>query len=566
MRGPPVWIIRLRLTTGLILFGYLVMHFTNHALGLWSLEAMEAGRRWFLALWRYPPVSAVLYLALLTHISLAFWSLYGRRTLRMPAWEAAQLLVGLTIPPLLAYHVVGTRLAHGWYGLNDSYTLVLTTFWMLNPVAGMRQVVLVLMAWTHVCIGLHFWLRLRPWYPRLAPGLLVAAVVFPMLALLGFVQGGREVAERAAEPGWIQRMTTAMRVPGPAEREALARTRGFLIGAYGAALGAVLLARQGRQLSMRRFGAIRITYPGGREVIVPRGHTVLEASRFAGISHASVCGGRGRCSTCRVRVQPSSAPLPSPRPDELRVLARVEAPPDVRLACQLRPTGDVSVAPLLPARAGPAESMIPSRRLEGQERQIAILFADLRGFTSLAEHKLPYDVVFILNRYFETVGRAVKQAGGMVNQFTGDGVMALFGIEAGPVVGSRQALAAAGEIVAALGTLSRELAGELEGPFQVGIGIHAGPTVVGRMGFAESLYTTAVGDSVHVASRLEQLTKEHACRLVISADLAAYAGIELPVDTRREVTLRNRKAPLTIHVIDDVEAVAASLRRPASAP
>jgi adenylate cyclase len=188
MRGPPVWIIRLRLTTGLILFGYLVTHFTNHALGLWSLEAMEAGRRWFLALWRYPPVSAVLYLALLTHISLAFWSLYRRRTLRMPAWEAAQLLVGLTIPPLLAYHVVGTRLAHGWYGLNDSYTLVLTTFWMLNPVAGMRQAVLVLMAWTHVCIGLHFWLRLRPWYPGLAPGLLVAAVVFPMLGLLGFVQ------------------------------------------------------------------------------------------------------------------------------------------------------------------------------------------------------------------------------------------------------------------------------------------------------------------------------------------------------------------------------------------
>ena len=107
---------RLRLATGLVLFAYLVTHFANHALGLVSLDAMESGRRLVLALWRNSVGTIVLYGSLPIHLGLAFWSLYRRRSLRMPAWEAAQLIVGLLIPPLLAIHVIGTRLVHAIYG------------------------------------------------------------------------------------------------------------------------------------------------------------------------------------------------------------------------------------------------------------------------------------------------------------------------------------------------------------------------------------------------------------------------------------------------------------------
>ena len=154
-------------------------------------------------------------------------------------------------------------------------------------------------------------------------------------------------------------------------------------------------------------------------------------SRIAGIPHASVCGGRGRCSTCRVRIGgPDRAKLPPPSPEEQKVLARVGAPANVRLACQLRPPpGHYRVTPLLPASAGPVEAYRRQPQAHGGEHYVAILFADIRGFTSISEGKLPYDVVFLLNRYFRATGQAVEAAGGRLDKFIGDGVMAIFGLD-----------------------------------------------------------------------------------------------------------------------------------------
>jgi adenylate cyclase len=291
-------------------------------------------------------------------------------------------------------------------------------------------------------------------------------------------------------------------------------------------------------------------------VTVPQGLTVLEASRRAGIPHASVCGGRGRCSTCRVRIVGGLSSLPPASAAELRVLQRVGAPPNVRLACQLRPTADLSLVPVLPATAGPSEAAAQTDHRGGREHELAVLFADLRGFTWIAEQKLPYDVVFILNRYFEALGGAISRAGGIANQFTGDGVMALFGVEAGPEEGCRQALAAAGGIVAGLTVLNRQLGEELPAPLRVGIGIHVGPVIVGQMGYGPGVYLTAVGDTVHVASRLEQLTKEYGCTLVVSEQVALRAGVDPRPFPRHELTVRNRAGVLAVHVIDDVGRLA----------
>ncbi|MEX2224693.1 MAG: adenylate/guanylate cyclase domain-containing protein [Candidatus Rokuibacteriota bacterium] len=551
---------QIRLWTGLVLFTYLTTHFLNHALGLVSLEAMAGGQEWFVLVWRSLPGTIALYGSFGIHNLLALWALYRRRTLRMPAWEASQLTLGLLVPPLLVWHVVATRLAHEVAGTQTSYTLVVLALWQLDPIAGLRQVVVLVVAWIHGCLGLHFWLRLRPWYPRLARPLYSGFLLVPVLALLGFATAGQEVGRRAREPGFVQTVIREARLPSPAQRAVLGRlARAIFWGDLGA-IALVLGARAVREHIRRRQG-VRIAYPGGREVLVPAGFTILEAGRFAGIPHASVCGGRGRCSTCRVRVIRGEEHLPVATTDELRVLGRVGAPAHVRLACQVRPRRDLAVVPLVPAGAGPAEAL-PSGHRDGEELTIAVLFADLRGFTRLAERKLPYDVVFILNRYFEAVGGAITDAGGIVNQFTGDGVMALFGVDGGgPDEGSRQAVRAAAAMIARVQELSRTLADDLDTALRLGIGIHTGPTVVGRMGYAATTYLTAVGDTVHVAARLEALTKDYACELVLSEEVAVRAGLDVSDHARHELTVRNREAPLAIFVAPSAGRLAERLAR-----
>ena len=134
---------------------------------------------------------------------------------------------------------------------------------------------------------------------------------------------------------------------------------------------------------------------------------------------------------------------------------------------------------------------------------------------------------FLLNRYFEVVGDAIERAGGIANQFTGDGVMpcsACRPIRRRPAVRrwSQPLRWSTGWPGSA-----RSLSEELDAPLRLGSAIHTGPAVVGRMGRGVASYLTAVGDTVHVASRLQDLTKEYQCQLVISEQLAAHAGLEV---------------------------------------
>jgi len=553
-RGGKAWVRPVRLWCGLILFGYLITHFSNHTLGLISLKTMEAGRIWFLALWRNPIGETALFGALLVHWWLGLWLIYRRRTLRMPAWEAVQIVFGVCVPPLLAYHLVGTRVANAMYGTLDLYTRTLLGYFVTDYWGGARQTALFSLAWAHGCIGIHFWLRFRSWYPRAFPLLLTLFVLLPVVAALGVSQAGREVIALAQDPGFAKRLLAETRAPQGAQRAELQQIRDALFWGTWALLALTLAARAVRDRLTRR-SMIGIRHTDGPEVRVPLGWTVLEASRSAGIPHASVCGGRGRCSTCRIRVAGDPTLLPPASPLERRVLNRVGAPPNVRLACQLRPDRDVLVTRLVaPSISAHAVQALSAR--SGQEREIAVLFADLRGFTRIAEKKLPYDVVFILNRYFEAVGSAVAEAGGLANQYTGDGVMALFGIETEPGPACRQALMAAAAMITRVEELGRGLGQELGSPLRIGIGIHAGPVVVGEMGYGETRYLTAVGDTVNTASRLEGLTKEHDCELVVSEQVFARAGLDSSGYPGAELSLRNREATLRVLLVKDARRLA----------
>jgi adenylate cyclase len=553
---------RLRLASGLVLMTFVATHLLNHALGIVSLAAMERGRELFVAVWRSWPGTVLLYGALLGHVALVVHKLYRRRSLSLPVWEWAQIGLGLLIPVWLAAHIAGTRGLHSLAGLQDDYVYILDLLW---PEGAARQTVLILVTWLHGCIGIHFWLRLRPWYRTAAPWLLAIAVLLPVLALIGFANGGREVQSLAADdPGWLRARAEQGDWPGRAGEAFVSRVEQAVLIAFAGLLLAVALARAVRGGLGRR--SLRLTYPDGTSVALGPGMSVLEASRSAGVPHAAVCGGRGRCSTCRVRVTRGGDDLPPPAADEARVLARIGAGEGIRLACQLRPTRDLSVVPLLPAGTGPRGARVPVDPAQGIERTVAVLFADLRAFTRIAEGRLPYDVVFILNQYFKTMSQAIEREGGRVDKFIGDGIMALFGVEADPGHACRGALAAARATSQALGQLNGQLEGELSAPLRIALGLHVGPVILGEMGYGPAASLTAIGDTVNVASRLEALAKEFGAELVVSARVAEAAGVELAGSEAREVEIRGRQRPLRIRVMTSAAALPIAPERDPETP
>ncbi len=540
---------RIRLVSGLVLFAYVTTHFVNHALGLISHQVLADGRLVFLAIWRNPLGTVLLYGAITVHLALAIWSFYQRRSLRrLSRMDWAQMLLGLSVPPLILLHVLGTHGAHQIFGTEDNYDYVLLVIWVFLPMEGLLQVTALLAAWLHGCIGLRGWLRLKSWYPQAQNWLFAGALLVPVLAILGTVAAGREVAALYQQPGWYQSVAATVHFATPEQLAELYWWRRTLLIAYAAIILAVILARLIRNELIRRQ-SVSVTYSDGRVIDLHRGQTLLEGSRHAGIPHASVCGGRGRCSTCRVKVIAGLEDLPPASAAERKVLDRVGAPPGVRLACQTRPTKPVEIVLLLPAGATARDAAARPGYLQGREQEIAILFADLRAFTRLAHKKLPYDTVFLLNRYFRAMGMAVDASGGHLDKFIGDGVMALFGIGANPAEGSRRALAAARQMSLNLVELNRSLGNELSEPLRIGIGIHAGPAIVGEMGYARATTLTAIGDAVNTASRLEALTKEYEAELVISQTLAEHAGLAIENFERHEVSLRGRDQPLPVIVI-----------------
>ena len=550
---------RIRLVSGLVLVVFLASHLVNHALGIHSFAWMEVGRGVFNLVWRSPPGTIILCAALLAHVGLVFWSLYRRGRLAMPAREWVQLLLGMTVPLLVAEHVAGTRGGHELFGLNDSYPLVIYALWIDNPLSGVMQSVLVVTAWTHGAMGVHFWLRLKSWYRRWQWVAFAAALLIPILGLAGFVSAGMDVARLSAEPGWLQELaaTTGLDRAAGQLGAFMARAQLWTIVGFLALVAAVLALRSFRIMLAARHKAPRLSYPDGRVVDVFPGLTVLETSRVAGIPHASVCGGRGRCSTCRVRLGQGRDHLEPASAEEQKVLDRLGNPPHVRLACQIRPAADLAVTPLVPPFAGPAHAAANRHPVgAGREQEIAVLFADLRGFTALSEANLPYDTVFVLNRYFEAMGHAIDDAGGHVDKFIGDGVMALFGLDGNINDASRRALNAAAAMGQALDNLNRSLAGEIEQPLRIGVGLHAGAAVIGEMGYGNTMHLTAIGDVVNTASRLESATKDLNCELVVSEHVVELAGADELCGLHHNLEVRGKREALRVRAVQFLTGIA----------
>lgn len=558
-----------RLAAGLVLATFVTLHLLNHSLGVISIDAQEAMRRVLSPLWRSVPGTVLLYSAFIVHPLLGLYALWRRDTLRMPWWELAQLCLGLLVPLLLIPHVFSTRVAASMLGTDTTYAHVVGGLWSKSETL-VRQPLLVVVVWIHLVVGLHYWLRVQASYRRWLPVIYPFAVIVPLLALLGFWGAGVElrtaaVQARTASRTYDSAYDAAGRLdgsagdygassPDPAKQRLLEQRKDAAYALFAGLLFFVPIARMVRRRWRIRLGVYRIFHANGRSISAHVGLSLLEALRAAGIPHASVCGGRARCTTCRVRVGRGLTALPPPSPTEIHALERIGAAPDVRLACQLRPKRDVHITPLLPADVGAAYGNRAGT--PGRERVVAVMFVDLRESSRLGEERLPYDVFFILNRFFAEMAEALRETAGFYSTFNGDGFMALYGISSDLPRACRDAMRGAIAVSGRLAQINATLASELRQPLRAGISIHSGEAIVGTMGPPANPILSALGDTVNVAARLEAETKLHGCAVVVSAACAQVAKVDLSAFPQHTAKIRGRDQPVSYYTINDAAALA----------
>jgi adenylate cyclase len=558
---------QVRLACGLVLFAYLVSHFVNHALGNVSMNALAVGVYFHTLFWQFLPVAIVFYAASLTHTGLGIWALYERRQFRWKAIEPLQLVLGLSIPALIITHLAGVRLGQALFGHEKLYPQVFYAYWVVWPYKMWLMFIVLIVAWVHGCIGLYFWLRMKAFFKTAAPFLLAAAVLIPTLAILGLYQGGRTMVEESGSAEWKAENLSRQKVGTAAEQGVLDQITDYFLIGYLGLIGLALIGRGVRALNERRHGMITLSYGNGRTVRVPRGLSVLEASLRNNVPHASVCGGRARCSTCRIRVIGDCDSLPEPSKREAFVLNRVGAgaDPAIRLACQLRPDTDLSFFQIFLPQITAATLRTSSPTRIGEERYLVSMFVDMRGSTKLAEKRLPFDTVFIVNRFLGAVSQAVIECGGQPNQFVGDGQLALFGLGTNPQTACRQALKAAAQIATNVDELNQFLSHDLREPIRFGIGIHGGEVIIGDIGYRDHMVFTALGDAVNVAARLQDMTKSLSCEVIVSEEVRKTAGLPADALPPHDVDIRGRAEPMVVRAVASAKVLSALVEEPAVA-
>ena len=552
------WAARIRIGSGLILMLYVTLHLLNVASVLILPEFANAFQDARLALTRSDAGEAVVGLALLAHLVLALYKIIARRSLRMSATDAIQIVFGVTIPLILASHVIYTHIAAEALGVETRLGYLTTLIW--NTADGWMQIVLMAITWIHGVIGLHMWLRMTAWWQRSMPWLLAVAVLIPTVATLGFVSAGRLLTEVLQDPETRAMAFEAWNFPDRQGFDLLAAIDDRADQVMWVALAVLIAAVALRQIVAAVRKPVRITYVDGPSVRAARGQTILETSRASGVDHTALCGGRGRCTTCRVIVEDGLDDLPPPSTAEAHTLAAVGAPPNARLACQVRPTGPTTVFRVF--REDGKRSR--AHASQGKEAQLAILFLDMRGFTARTHGQLPYDVVFLLNRFLDEIVPPITAAGGTVDKYLGDGLMAVFETDT-PRASARAALKAVKGIATALAAFNKTLSDEGSDTVAIGMGVHLGNVVLGEIGARGQAPRTLIGDTVNTASRLEGQTKDLGVQVILSQDVLKAADLQAAPDALVSLELRGRDTALAALPIKDATTLRDHLSQSAPA-
>ncbi len=296
------------------------------------------------------------------------------------------------------------------------------------------------------------------------------------------------------------------------------------------------------------------------------GETILQASLRAGIPHTHACGGHARCSTCRVMIVAGVEHCPPRNAAEQAMADRLKFRSTIRLACQTTFTGDVTLRRLVLDEED--ETLVKELRAVGgsvgDEKRLAILFADIRGFTPFAEALPPYDVVHVLNRFYRHMGSAIERSGGTINNYMGDGLLALFGLESPPHPQplspneerggiALQAVRAGVAMLEAMEQFKPYLRAVYGKSFEIGIGVHVGDVIVGSVGAARSQRLTAIGDAVNLASRIEEANKQVGTHFLISAEMRTELGGRVRTGKSVSLTLPGKSGEYVVYEVAGVD-------------
>lgn len=336
----------------------------------------------------------------------------------------------------------------------------------------------------------------------------------------------------AADWTWLAATLTGLMVKGARSNDEILHDKGFYqpikltegqyLARFSKSEGAneALAANPVKPVTKR---TIKVDYLGEKIVSTGPMQTILDISLGNDIPHICECKGTARCSTCRVLIVEGLENCLPPSSLERQLSDRKGFPDDIRLACQTRVVGDVTVKRLVKDKLDAKSAISETLGGFGHEIEGAVLFTDIWNFTTFSENNLPYDVIHALNRLFNVLGNVIDKHNGYVDKYIGDCVMALFGLEEDCAKTTcRNAIEAALEINESLEGVNYYLQQHLGSSFRLGVGVAFGKMVVGELGFKLKRQFTAIGDTINVAARLERETRKVNANLLISDSMAVH--------------------------------------------
>ena len=297
-----------------------------------------------------------------------------------------------------------------------------------------------------------------------------------------------------------------------------------------------------------------IEFIGERVIAITKEQSILDASLLAGIPHYHACGGNAKCSTCRVLVVEGIDRLTPANQKESFLKSLMHFPRNVRLACQTRVTAgpvklrriiqdETDIGLYVGSAAGDSTQQL------GEERDLALMFLDIRNFTHIVESHPAFDVIHIIRKLFSSFQSRIESNKGKIVETTGDGLYAVFGYETGKQESAQAAVQAAYSMLEDLQILNETyFIPHFEERIKAGIGIHTGKVVSGTVRVGTQDHSVVMGYPVNVASRLQNATKELNNEFIVSSDIYNLL-IDPPALTSQSIFVKGVSHPLTVYLM-----------------
>lgn len=293
-----------------------------------------------------------------------------------------------------------------------------------------------------------------------------------------------------------------------------------------------------------------IEFSQDRGILASEGLSLLQVSLDAGIPMMHVCGGKGKCSTCRVLVNSGEEWLSEENEKETILKNQLQFPPNVRLACQtLVMGGPVKVTRIVRDVSDFKLYMGDSNQETGEEKELGLFFLDIRDFSPFMEKNLAFDVIHVIRKLFTLCEAIIDKNGGSLVETAGDSIYAIFGYS-NLTEGLNAATNTALEIINDLQILNKEyFQPHFNHIIEVGIGIHTGKVITGKVKLGKHERLLAMGHAVNVASRIQSLTKKLNNNLIISHEVYGHLVHKPENTTTRNVNLKGMSGNFKIYLL-----------------